>query len=413
MSETDFQKLEYKLGSIFTPGSPIDNKDLFSGRVNQISQIMNAVSQRGYHAILYGERGVGKTSLSNIIEKIFTIFKENSRYLRTTCDVSDNYSSLWKKIFENLTTVTLRNGIGFGAEVTQLVSSITSALPQEITPNIVKNILTLISQNNSSIVIIDEFDRLQDKQTQILIADTIKLLSDSGIDSTILLIGVAESIDDLIEDHNSIERALIQVSMPRMSGDEILELINKGLELAEMTIDEEAKGQIISLSQGLPYVTHLLALYSTKNAVADKRINITTQDVEKGVEMAIEQWQQSSKSDYYTAVKSQQPDNIYKQVLLACALADVDEMGYFTATSVIKPLKVITGKGYEIAGFARHLREFTRSERKSVIMRTEESRKGRYKFVKPIMRPFITMKGFADKMIDKDKIKFLNKKAES
>jgi hypothetical protein len=98
---------------------------------------------------------------------------------------------------------------------------------------------------------------------------------------------------------------------------------------------------------------------------------------------------------------------------LACALAELDEMSYFTATAVIKPLKIITGKNYEISGFARHLREFTRSERASIIMRTEESRKGRYKFVKPIMRPYVTIKGFAEKMIDKEKIKFLNKKIDS
>jgi hypothetical protein len=63
----DLQALSFQTGSIFTPGAPINEKDLFAGRSEQVEKIIDAVSQRGCHAILYGERGVGKTSLSNMI----------------------------------------------------------------------------------------------------------------------------------------------------------------------------------------------------------------------------------------------------------------------------------------------------------------------------------------------------------
>lgn len=48
-----------EINKVFTPGSPVNERDLFAGRILQISTLIEATSQRGYHAVLYGERGVG------------------------------------------------------------------------------------------------------------------------------------------------------------------------------------------------------------------------------------------------------------------------------------------------------------------------------------------------------------------
>ena len=58
------------------------------------------------------------------------------------------------------------------------------------------------------VIVFDEFDRLTDKKITTTMADTIKTLSDYSVPSTILLIGVADSVDGLVEGHQSIERAL-------------------------------------------------------------------------------------------------------------------------------------------------------------------------------------------------------------
>lgn len=52
---------------LFNPSSPIDETRLFSGRLSQVSDLLGVVYERGAHAILFGERGVGKSSLANII----------------------------------------------------------------------------------------------------------------------------------------------------------------------------------------------------------------------------------------------------------------------------------------------------------------------------------------------------------
>ena len=94
-------------------------------------------------------------------------------------------------------------------------------------------------------IIIDEMDRIGNKEeTTTLLADTIKTLSDHSIDSTLILVGVADSVNELIHEHKSTERALAQIHMPRMSDPELFEILKKALVPAQMTIEDEARNKI-------------------------------------------------------------------------------------------------------------------------------------------------------------------------
>ena len=58
------EQKEIILRQVFSPISPIEEKDFFFGRINQLEKVADAINENGQHAILYGERGVGKTSLA-------------------------------------------------------------------------------------------------------------------------------------------------------------------------------------------------------------------------------------------------------------------------------------------------------------------------------------------------------------
>ena len=72
-----------------------------------------------------------------------------------------------------------------------------------------------------------------------------KVLSDTIPYITILIVGVADSINDLIGSHPSLERCLKQIKLGRMLPQELQQIIEKGLEKLELTIDEEVKNDII------------------------------------------------------------------------------------------------------------------------------------------------------------------------
>ena len=61
------EMLDFEAGKVFTPAVPVSERELFSGRIDQLRRVFDAINQHGQHAIIFGERGVGKTSLANII----------------------------------------------------------------------------------------------------------------------------------------------------------------------------------------------------------------------------------------------------------------------------------------------------------------------------------------------------------
>jgi hypothetical protein len=153
----ELQALSFTAGSVFTPGAPINEKDLFAGRREQVENIIDAVSQRGYHAILYGERGVGKTSLSNMLSA-FLGRRQTALISRINCDTSDTFSSLWMKALKEIDSSTHRRPVG----LTSLPPSPPLGLDDDnITPDGVRRALQELSRSTPLVVIFDEFDRVQ------------------------------------------------------------------------------------------------------------------------------------------------------------------------------------------------------------------------------------------------------------
>lgn len=406
MSEC-WDNLSYKATQVFTPGAPISERDLFAGRLEQVRKVVDTVVSPGRHVLLYGERGVGKTSLANVLETFLQDDTITVLVPRVNCDASDNFTTLWQKLFENIRLTERHPGTGFEATDTTISYPLSDTLQDDLAPSTIRRVLKEISEQSMLIPIFDEFDRLNDNQIALLMADTIKALSDYSIAATIVLIGVAESVDDLIREHQSIERCLVQVPMPRMSNDELTEILDKGLRELNMSILPEPKEKIIGLSQGLPYVTHSLSLTATKAALEGHSMEIKQEHLDSGIKASLTDWQQSIKSSYYDATKSNRR-NIYREVVLACALAETDELGYFYAAQVREPLNhIVPDKSYDIPSYAPHLKKLSEEERGNLLERVGEKKRIRYRFKSPLMRPYIVMRGIADDFIDRGTLNLL------
>lgn len=199
-----------KVAQAFTPSAPVSKLDMLAGRMPQLTDIVSAITMSGRHVGLYGERGVGKTSLANVLAEFFDgadFGPRRGKAVVVNCTTEDTFYSIWRSVFIELDDVSLDD-----------------LDEQTYTPEGIRRVL-----QGLDIPGLDELDRLDDDDVLTALADTIKTLSDHAVSSTVVLVGVARSIGDLVGEHESIVRALAQIEMPRMSVDELSEIFAEGL----------------------------------------------------------------------------------------------------------------------------------------------------------------------------------------
>src|SRR5688500_18005312 len=112
---TDGEKMarKFELARAFTPSAPIDRSSLFAGRHTQVTKLINAVNQRGQHAVLFGERGVGKTSLANVLKDFLAQFGASFNVASTNCDAESTFASIFKILLSELPVEYHEKGMGF------------------------------------------------------------------------------------------------------------------------------------------------------------------------------------------------------------------------------------------------------------------------------------------------------------
>ncbi len=394
---------DVRLGEVFTPAAPIDRLQLFAGREAQRRAVLDAVLQRGRHVAIFGERGVGKTSLASVLHEYLEGLGQSILAPRVNCDDGDDYAAIWRKAFDALRFIEQRRGIGFAPPLEESVRSATSLISGDgpITPHTVRMLLEQLSARQTLVIVVDEFDRVAGRLgTQM--ADTIKMLSDQSVPATLVLVGVGESVSALIAQHESVERALAQVLMPRMSLWELQQIVDGGLDVVGLRADPIVRDRIAALSQGLPHYTHLITLAAARHANDRAADLVETEDLAAGVRSAVSHAQETITTTHHRAVMSARSDSLYRQVALACALAQCDERGYFTAGAVRRPLAAVMGRPYEIGSFAKHLNEFCADGRGPILEKIGARRNYRYRFRNPLLPPYIVMSGITQGLISDD-----------
>src|SRR3712207_351904 len=77
--------------------APVESETLFVGREVQLAACVGLLGQRGAHGLIYGPRGIGKTSLANIVRA--RLRRDSAK---VNCVTDETGYTLWRKVFDGI-----------------------------------------------------------------------------------------------------------------------------------------------------------------------------------------------------------------------------------------------------------------------------------------------------------------------
>lgn len=226
---------------VFTPHQPIQDVNFLFGRQKEVQAMIEALRTPGQHAAIYGLRGVGKSSLANVSEKlVLSILTGGKSYVKR-CSRSDNFESIFGLPLTKLgykpvavqEIQELKSKGNAGLKIPIVEAGVASERTHQskiertrevLSPSIVADYLS----DKVGIFVIDEADALVHSDDKSKIAEVVKLLSDSGSEFKIMVVGIAETCTELFAAHPSIQRCLKEIKLNRMGDDEIRLIVEGG-----------------------------------------------------------------------------------------------------------------------------------------------------------------------------------------
>ncbi len=266
----DFGEIETRLTRAFTPASPIAYGHRLQGRSRLLGNLRRAWSREGASVALYGQRGVGKTSLVTVAASSF-----RGRVFYHSASADDDFASIALAIFHRLG----RHGSGLAPPLSQE----TAFTPQDI---------VRFLPPTPTLLVIDDLERIECRKTTFAFADLVKKVSDARIPATLTFVGIGDHVGELIESHKSAARQLISLEVPPLTGPSIENIVRLGAEKLRIEFERAAVDRIATLSQNMPYYAHLLSecavhclLSSIREGTKSERV-VALREVEAGLEYA-------------------------------------------------------------------------------------------------------------------------------
>lgn len=404
MSLTIDEKKNF-IGQVYSPAAPINSDKLFCGRREQLNRINAAVNERGQHIAIYGERGVGKTSLANIVEKRYI----GAITAKITCNNESSLAGLWKSAFKRIPIgYQIRRQIRFSVdekneEIIEKIGTISDLIDKSVDldiDDITAHLDYVRLLETNTLLVFDEFDQISDKKVVNAFANIIKYLSDTVPNVSIMIVGIGTSITDMIGEHQSVERCIRQIELKKMSDIELEEIVNTATTKLEMEIDSKILAKIVEYSSGFPHFTHLLGKFSTMEALKLDENKIVLRHFNNAMKESLENVHESIRLQYQKAVSSTKETTLFNDVLTASAMIKSDEHNTFRAIDVEKYLSSEMGYKKTIQAFTYHLGKLCSPERGQVLQKVSIAKsRNRYKYANPLFKAYVRLRYHNERML--------------
>ncbi|WP_454722646.1 AAA family ATPase [Delftia acidovorans] len=264
----DEQEFGKEMASLLSPSQPIQSIEFLQGRAKEIERIDRALYAPGRHIFIYGDRGIGKSSLAAAAAA--QIQSSDSSYIDVSCSTDSTFRSVIANIGTQAihlsrlrkTKITTTSGIELKFLRASLSHEVTDIDLLDVIRTVgdAVEVLREVSSihSNKPVIVVDEFDRMVDAKERALFADLVKQLGDKKINVTFFFTGVAPTLDALLGAHPSAIRQFETIELEKLNWTARWNITVNALNRFGVEIEDNIRIRIAAVSDGYPYYVHLI-----------------------------------------------------------------------------------------------------------------------------------------------------------
>lgn len=411
----------------FRPSAELDDPHRFSGRKKQVSALTDALVEPNTVLFIYGQRGLGKSSLALQMSRIAQgdvellsdldlkkrALPDGERFITLYVTCSDETSD-----FQGLLSLLIN-------EIEGLKFELANAEPQEKYKLVEKSTNTKVSfkvfgrdtqkkysaivaeRDTSNMTLSSKLEHLTNTITELtgervlfIIDELDRLGGVPGLASFLksyssdylkfLLVGIASNEAELLGDksgHASLTRQLRRAKVEPMSKVELEGIVERtAAYLADLgyPIDfaDAAKDELVRIASGFPWFVHLIGKSALLAATDSGRTTLDKSDVEGALLHLVEMELAQHFSDlFYTAVKDSAPREIVLRLLASQKTEDI-------RTSSVYP----DAKALGVAAPANYLGHLKNPDYGAVLVASPAQKQALYRFSDEMFKAYVRIR---------------------
>lgn len=271
-----FGEVRMKLRAAFTPSQPVVDQRMFAGRSELLTSMIRSIEDQRLHLVMYGERGIGKTSLLHFLADAAREARYIVAYL--SCGTASRFQETFRGAAEEVPILFHSGFAPTEAEAEQGTTLENLLPPGDFTPRQFAEVCGKLT-GTRVLIILDEFDRAESMSFRRDVSELMKFLSDRAMRVQLVIAGVAADLAELLEHTPSIRRNLLALRVPLMNDAEIQSLITNGEKLSGLTFERSARELIVAVAHGSPYLASLVCHHAGLAALDEQHPSVGAVDV--------------------------------------------------------------------------------------------------------------------------------------
>jgi len=328
------EDLKAVLSENLTPSDSIKTPERLFGREKTLRTIDRAFASPGRQIFIFGDRGVGKTSLALTAAYLHTGIENLPVYVM--CGKTNNFGQTIQAIGNALIPVEQRmekpsSGGGFNFNLPGGMGGVgvsggtqsAAAIPVPQSLNEALDIIRYVAakRNTTTIVIVDELERIDSTPEREKFAEFIRNIPELNANVRFIFCGIMHDVTELLQSHPSAGRILETIELKRLNHDDLWKILSVVATKLNVELQQEALIRIGQVSDGFPHYVHLIgeSMFWSMFDDPEEVRKSDSRHYKEGIKGALQRTEAALKAQYEKATQKYRNTQEFEEALWALA----------------------------------------------------------------------------------------------